>query len=379
MRKSFKYSATINKDCAANCFNIINLCRYLYNSALCQRIVVYNSTKKGLNFYNQCLELPALKKEFPEFKAVPSQTLQDVLNRLNKSFMGFFNRVKMGTDKAGFPRYRCKDQYHSFVLKQAGWKLEHSYLYVKNVGRFKLKLHRPIEGNIKTVTITQTPTGKWFVIFSCDNVPEKIYPEPTIFGVGIDVNLENFLTDSENGVVDNPRHFRNGEQYLRLCQRRLSRRKKSSNNRRDARLLVAKAHEHVCNQRQDFLHKIADTYVSTYGNIYVENLKIKNMIKNRHLSKSIADVAWGKFFEFVFYKAENAGRTLLKVSPHNTTQLCSRCGKIVPKTLKERVHDCKNCGLVLSRDHNSAINILKRGLGIEPLDANVEFQTSSVV
>ena len=293
--------------------------------------------------------------------------------------MGFFNRLKNGTDKAGFPRFRGRDRYHSFVLKQSGWKLEHSYLYVKNVGRFKLKLHRPIEGNIKTVTITQSQSGKWYVVFSCDNVPEKIYPDPTIFSVGIDVNLENFLTDSEGVVVKNPRHFRNGERYLRLCQRRLCRRKKGSNSRRNARLLLVKAHEHVSNQRQDFLHKIANTYVSTYGNIYVENLKIKNMIKNKHLSKSIADVSWGKFFELVSYKAEEAGRTLLKVKPHNTSQLCSKCGSIVPKTLKERVHKCQNCGLVLPRDHNSAINILKRGLGIEPLDANVGFLTPCVV
>ena len=379
MRKSFKYSATINKVCAANCLNIIDKCRWLYNSALSQRIVVYNSTKNGLNYYDQANQLPNLKNELPEFKAVPSQTLQDVLERLNKSFMGFFNRLKTGTDKAGFPRFRGRDRYHSFVLKQSGWKLEHSYLYVKNVGRFKLKLHRPIEGNIKTVTITQSQSGKWYVVFSCDNVPEKIYPDPTIFSVGIDVNLENFLTDSEGVVVKNPRHFRKGERYLRLCQRRLSRRKKGSNSRRNARLLLVKAHEHVSNQRQDFLHKIANTYVSTYCNIYVENLKIKNMIKNKHLSKSIADVSWGKFFELVSYKAEEAGRTLLKVKPHNTSQLCSKCGSIVPKTLKERVHKCQNCGLVLSRDHNSAINILKRGLGIEPLDANVGFLTPCVV
>ena len=292
--------------------------------------------------------------------------------------MGFFNRLKTGTDKAGFPRFRSRDRYHSFVLKQAGWKLEHSNLYVKNVGRFKLKLHRPIQGDIKTVTITQARTGKWFVVFSCDNVPEKIYPEPIHDSIGLDVNISNFLTDSEGVVVENLKYFRNGEKYLRLCQRRLSRRKKGSNSRRNARLLLVKAHEHVCNQRQDFLHKIANTYVSTYSNIYVENLKIKNMIKNKHLSKSIADVSWGKFFELVSYKAVEAGRTLLKVRPHNTSQLCSKCGNIVPKTLKERVHDCKNCGLVLTRDHNSAINILKRGLGIEPLGANVEHLSSCV-
>ena len=379
MRKSFKYSATLNKDSIANSLNVISLCRYLYNNALNQRITVYNSRKKGLNFFNQCLELPVLKRQLPEFKAVPSQTLQDVLKRLDKSFIGFFNRLKSGTDKAGFPRYRGVDRYHSFVLKQAGWKLEHSYLYIKNIGRFKLKLHRPIEGIIKTVTITQSRTGKWYVVFSCDNVPERVYDEPIKDAIGIDVNLDNYMTDSDGKVTENPRLFRVGGSYLSRCQRRLSRRKNGSQNRRDARLLLAKAYEHVTNQRLDFLHKLAKECVSNNSIICIEDLKIKNMIRNKHLSKSIADVSWGTFFEFVSYKAEEAGRKLIKVSPHNTSQLCSRCGNIVPKTLKERVHDCQNCGLVLTRDHNSAINILKRGLGIEPLDANVEFQTSSVV
>ena len=377
MRKAFKYSATLNKECKANSINIINKCRWLYNTALTQRITVYNSAKIGLNFYDQCLELPYLKKELPDFKTVPSQTLQDVLNRLNKSFLGFFNRLKLGTDKAGFPRYRGKDRYHSFTLKQAGWSLEHSNLYVKNVGRFKLKLHRPIQGDIKTVTITQSKTNKWYVVFSCDNVPERDYPDPIKDSVGLDVNLSNFLTDSEGNVVDNPKYFRNGSQYLRMCQRRLSRRKKGSKNRADARLLVAKAHEHVTNQRLDFLHNVANKYINMYESIYAENLKIKNMIKNRHLSKSIADVAWGKFFEIITYKAEEAGRELLKVNPYNTTQLCSRCGTYVHKDLKDRVHKC-SCGLVIDRDHNSAINILKRGLGMKPLGVNVEYLSSCV-
>ena len=297
---------------------------------------------------------------------------------MDKSFIGFFNRLKSGTDKAGFPRYRGVDRYHSFVLKQAGWKLEHSYLYIKNIGRFKLKLHRPIEGIIKTVTITQSRTGKWYVVFSCDNVPERVYDEPIKDAIGIDVNLDNYMTDSDGKVTEYPRLFRVGGSYLSRCQRRLSRRKNGSQNRRDARLLLAKAYEHVTNQRLDFLHKLAKECVSNNSIICIEDLKIKNMIRNKHLSKSIADVSWGKFFEFVSYKAEEAGRKLIKVSPHNTSQLCSRCGNIVPKTLKERVHDCPYCSLVLSRDHNSAINILKRGLGIEPSSANVEFLTSCV-
>ena len=288
MRKTFLYKAKINKHTEANCNRWLKICRTLYNLALEQRISIFRQYKKSISLYEQMLQLPELKEAFPEFKVVGSQCLQDVLQRVDRAFQGFFQRVKAKNGKAGFPRFKSKNRYDSFTLKQAGWKLEGRYLYIKNLGRFKLFLSRAVEGEIKTVTIKRTSTGKWFVAFSCDNVPVKEFPETTA-EIGIDVGINHFLVDSCGRCIENPKYFRCSEKLLRRRQRSLSRRKKGSNRRNKARILVAKAHEKVVNQRKDFLHKLANYYIEAFDSIYVEELNIKGMVRNRYLSKSIAD------------------------------------------------------------------------------------------
>ena len=285
--------------------------------------------------------------------------LQDVLERLDKAYKAFFRRVKQKGEKAGFPRFKGKDRYDSFTLKQAGWKLEGRYLTITRVGRFKLFLSRPILGYIKTITVRRTPSGKWLVAFSCDNVPERTAPfsDKT---VGIDVGIKSFSVDSDGGVVDNPKFFRKSEKLLRRRQRALARKKPGSMRRSKARVLVAKAHQKITNQRRDFLHKTANQYIQTYSTIKVESLKIRNMVSNRHFSKSISDASWGTFFELLSCKAGEAGRTVLRVNPKDTSQLCSGCGERVPKELSERTHRCPHCGLVANRDLNAALNIFSR-------------------
>jgi putative transposase len=282
------------------------------------------------------------------------------LQRLNRAFDAFFRRIKDKTEKAGFPRFRGKDRYDSFTLKQAGYKIEGRYLYITGIGKFKLYLSRPIEGDIKTVTIRHTSSGKWFVCFSCDNVPLKDISE-AIAEVGIDVGIKAFLVDSTGRSVENPKFFRQSERILRRRQRALARKIRGSRRRVKAKILVAKAHEKIVNQRKDFLHKVANFYIGAYRTIYVEALNIKGMVKNRHLSKSIADASWNKFFEFLSYKAVGAGRVVIKVNPRNTSQNCSQCGEKVKKSLSVRTHACPFCGLILDRDHNAAIVIKSRG------------------
>ncbi|WP_420266241.1 RNA-guided endonuclease InsQ/TnpB family protein [Candidatus Magnetominusculus dajiuhuensis] len=359
MRKTFIYKAKINKTTEANCLQWLELCRILYNIALSIRVFVYKQYRKTISMYDQLYQLPELKTEHPEFKAVGSQVLQEVLERLDKAYKSFFQRVKSGKGKAGFPRFKGFGRYDSFTLKQAGWKLDGRYLYIRNIGRFKLFLSRPIEGEIKTITVRRKSTG-WFVAFSCDNVPVKQYPE-TSKEVGIDVGIKSFLVDSEGNAVANPKYYRHGQKILRRRSRSLSRKKKGSHRRQKARVLVVKAHEKVANQRKDFLHKVANLYISLYAVICVEDLKIKNMIRNRHLSKSISDSAWGMFFEMLVAKAVEAGRQIIKVDPKGTSQLCSNCGEKVPKSLSVRMHKCPHCHIVLDRDENAAINILKGG------------------
>lgn len=365
MKKTFRYRMRLSKSAETNLKNHLELCRQLYNLALEQRITIWKNYRKSISTYGQSKQLPDLKKAFPEFKQVNSQALQDVIERLGKAFDGFFRRLKRG-QKPGFPRFRGYNRHDSVTLKQTGWKLEGKYLTITNIGKIKLFLSRPMEGEIKTVTICRTATGKWFVCFSCNNVAEKILPD-TGRETGIDVGIKSFCVNSEGKPVDNPKHFRTSENLLHRRQRSLSRKKRGSNRRKKARYLVAKTHEKVSNQRKDFLHKTANAYIQNYDTIYIEDLKIKNMVKNRHLSKSISDSSWGMFFNFLAYKAEEAGRRLVKINPNGTSQICSGCGKKVFKFLSVRTHRCPFCGLVLDRDHNAAINILRAGQALQAL------------
>jgi len=364
MRKIYLYRARINKQTEANCNQWLDLCKRLYNQSLEQRIKAYKEEKRSISVYEQMSQLPELKKTFHEFKIVGSQCLQDVLQRLDKAYKSFFQRVKQGNGKAGFPRFKSQNRYDSFTLKQAGWKLEGRYLYIRNVGKFKLFLSRPIEGKIKTVTIRRSSTDKWFVAFSCDNVPVKEV-QASNQEIGIDVGIKHFLVDSQGNSVENPKYFRQSEKLLRRRQRSLCRKKKGSNRRSKARLLVAKAHEKVSNQRKDFLHKVANAYIKGFQTIYIEDLNIKEMVKNRHLSKSISDSSWGMFFNLLSYKAEGAGRIVIKVPPHSTSQICSGCGEKVPKSLSVRIHHCPFCNLVLDRDLNASLNIFRVGQALQ--------------
>jgi len=197
-------------------------------------------------------------------------------------------------------------------------------------------------------------------------VPGKAFPE-TNREIGIDVGIKSFCVDSDGNVVENPKYLHESEILLRRRQRSLSRKKKGSNRRKKARELVARTHKKVSNQRKDFLHKTVNIYIQNYGTVYIEDLKIKNMVKNRHLSKSISDASWGMFFNIIAYKAEEAGRRVIKVIPNSTSQICSGCGEKVVKSLSTRTHRCPVCGLVLDRDYNAALNIKALGQRVQAL------------
>jgi len=359
MKKTFKYRIYGNRQTVNNANNWLELCRKLYNECLQFRIDIYKESKKSISCYEQMSLLPKIKQEYPEYKQVGSQVLQDVIQRLDRAYQAFFRRIK-NNEKAGFPRFKSKYRYDSFTLKQAGWKLENKCLTIRNIGRFKIKLSRPIEGIIKTTTIRRTQSDKWFVCFNCDDVPVRQFPD-TNKEVGIDVGIKNFAVDSEGGCIANPKYFSQSQKLLRMRQRKLARRKKGSNRRNKARILVAKVYEKISNQRNDFLHKLANSYIKDYKTIYIENLAIRNMVHNRYLSKSIMDASWGIFFGYLSYKAVEADRIVIKVKPQGTSQICSICGEIVPKTLSIRIHSCPNCGSIMDRDFNSSINIKKLG------------------
>jgi putative transposase len=360
VRKTYKYKLKPTPEQEWELGRVLGLCRWLYNTALEQRIVAYRRCGVTLTCYQQQAELPDLKAAFPEYAGIHSQVLQDVLARLDKTYQAFFRRIRVG-QTPGFPRFQGRNRYNSFTYKQFGngATLDNGFLVLSKIGRVAVRWSRPLEGAPKTVTINREADG-WYVCFSCADVPVQPL-SPTGQETGIDLGIEAFATLSSGTRIFHPGWYRKAERALKTAQRRVSRRKKGSNRRRKAVTLLAKAHQKVRRQRQDFHHKTALDLVQQNDVIYHENLQPANMVKNHHLAKSITDAGWGAFLIILTYKAACAGRRIVAVNPAYTSQTCSGCGVIVLKGLSVRWHSCPACGTSLHRDHNAAKNIERAG------------------
>lgn len=362
VRKSFLYRLYPHKNQSDKLSNLLDTARHLYNAALQERRDAWKSHRKSLNYYDQANELKELREYFPDVAQLNFSATQDILRRLDKSFKGFFRRIKNG-EKAGYPRFKGRDQFNSitFPTYGDGIKIKDGRLYIQNVGLVKIKIHRTLEGEVDTVAIKQA-CGKWYAVFS-DTVDVEPLPISNR-QVGIDVGLESFAVTSDGEYIENPRYLKKSQAELRVAQRKVARRKKGGYNRRKAINLLAKQHLKISNQRKDFLHKVARNIVDTYGYIAVEKLQIRNMLDNHCLARSISDASWGKFLSILSYKAEYAGRRFTQVNPNGTSQTCSNCGFKVPKDLSVRIHNCPNCGVSLHRDYNSALNVLALGRSV---------------
>jgi len=367
MKKTFKYRIKANRKTIQNAEKWLWLCRSLYNNFLEERIRAYKKQGKSISCYTQMRKLPSLKRKFPEYKKVNSQTLQDVVQRLDRAYQNFFRRIKNG-EKPGFPRFKGENRYDSFTLKQTGYRLQGRHLFIKNIGRFKIFLSRPIEGDIKTVTIQKNSSGRWYASFSCDNVSSRPLPR-TGKSIGIDVGCRSFLTTSNGEEIENPRFLQRAQNLLIKRQRKLSHKKKGSNRRNKMRILVAKAHEKVFNQRRDFHFKVAKKLLEANDAVFIEDM---NHFKSyRALNRSMRDVAWFNFFNILVFKAAEAGKQVIKVPAKNTSQICSGCGRMVPKDLSVHTHSCPFCGLVIDRDINAARNILRLGQSLQGAETSV--------
>lgn len=336
--------------------------RLLYNAMLEQRRLAHRGHGVSLSRFDQERQLSDART-LPEYMGVYSHAVQDVARRVDLAFQGFFRRVKAG-EKPGYPRFKTRGRYDSLSYKQPGngcVKIEDNRVSFSKLAKdVRFFQHRPIQGTIQTVTAKRR-AGKWYVLFSCKDVP----PDPKLKAgegeVGVDVGLTTFATLSNGEGVPNPRYAKKAQARLRAAQRHLSRRKLCSNRRRKAKGVVARQYEHVRRQRRDHHFKVARDLVQRYGFIAVEDLQIQDMMQGpRGLARSIADAGWGQFMDILSDKAEEAGSTVVRVNPRGTTQECSGCGVVVPKTLRDRVHHCVACGLVESRDINAAKNILQR-------------------
>ena len=355
-RLAYKFRLYPTKAQAALLDAQLNTCRHLYNRFLAERKDAWEQEERSVGYYEQKRHIPVWKLDSPFLPNVYSQVLQDVCKRVDLAFQAFFRRVKAGEDP-GYPRFRGRGWYDSLTYPQYGYgcALKDGNLRLSKIGDVKINLHRPIVGDIKTCTVRRL-NGKWFACFSVDVEAEPLPASRE--RIGIDVGLENFATLSDGSKIANPRFFRREEKALAKSQRKLSKQPKGSKERRKARKVVARVHERIRNRRHDFVHQTARRLVNKYGVIAVEDLNVKGMVQNHCLAKSIADASWSMFRSVLAHKAANAGRLVEAVEPAYTSQDCSKCGFRAKKKLSERVHSCPNCGLVLNRDHNAAINIL---------------------
>jgi putative transposase len=356
VRKTLKYKLipTLTQEWGLG--RVLGLCRALYNTGLEQRITAWRRARVSVSRFQQEAALKDIRAEMPEYAAIHSHVLQDVLARLDKTYQAFFRRVKAGA-KAGFPRYQGRDRWHSFTYKEFGdgARLDNGFLFLSNLGRIAVRWSRPFEGTPKTVTLSREADG-WYVRFSCAAVPVQPLPA-TGQGTRIDLGIEAFATLSNGTRIFSPGWYRKAERMLKMAHRRVSRRKKGSHRRRKAVALLAKAHQQVKRQRQDFHHKTALALVRAHDVIYHEDLQTANMLKTHHLAKSISDAGWSQFLNILAYKAACADRRVVAVNPAFTSQICSGCSIKVQKGLSVRWHVCPDCGASLHRDHNAAKNI----------------------
>jgi putative transposase len=357
-RKTFKFRLYPNRPQREKLTTTLDLCRELYNAGLQERIEAWKC-RTPVRVFDQINQLPDIKAIRPEVAGVFSQVLQDTLRRLDHTYQAFFARVKRG-QKAGFPRFKGRHRYDSFTYPQSGFELG-GKLQLSKIGNIKIKQHRAIEGEIKTLTIRRE-AGCWYACFSVEYEPTRMPANGS--SIGIDVGLEAFATMSDGTRVENHRYYQAAQAKLRRAQRKVARRpKKTSKHRHKAILLLQKAHQHIANQRKDFQHKLSTKLVQKFGMIAVEDLNSKGLSAGI-LAKAVHDVGWSSFLHMLAYKAENAGRQVIRVDPKYTSQECPNCHALQKKSLSERVHRC-DCGLTMGRDHAAALVILGRGLRLQ--------------
>jgi putative transposase len=359
VRKTFKYRLyPTAKQAALLDDQLAEACR-LFNAALQERRDAWKMGKTAITYSQQSKQLADIRAA-GDLALANFSSCQDVLRRVDRTFHAFFRRVR-AKQKAGYPRFKALSRFHSYTFPKYGngCKLRaNNKLYIMGIGELKVKLHRPVAGQIKTVTLKKS-CGKWEVCFSV------IVPSPAPLpaagnATGIDLGITSFAVLSDGTAINNPRYYQTAHAKLRRLQRRVCRRKKASNRRRKAVKHLQRVHQHIRNQRRDFHHQVSSTLVKHYDFIAYEALTIKRLARSR-IAKPIADVGWGSFLMMLSDKAAEAGREIVAVNPYGTSQRCI-CGTAVPKLLHNRWHYCPGCQLSIPRDQAAALEILRLGL-----------------
>ena len=357
--RAYKYRAYPTKEQEVLLTKHFGCSRWIYNYALDKKIKSYQQEKKSLSRFEIQKDLPALKKaEGTEWlKEVNSQTLQASLENLDKAFTKFFR------DKNGFPNFKSKhDNRQSFSVPQNGivYFETNTISLPKFQKPIKCKLHRKFNGKSKTVTVSKTPTGKYFisVLVEVNEELPALKPIDENKAVGVDLGIKTFATLSNGVEIENPKHLKRSLEKLKALQRKVSKKQRGSSNRKKAVKRLAVLHEKVANQRIDFLHKTTHYLVSNYDTICLETLRASNMIKNHKLAQALSDISIGKFNEILEYKAEWNGVNILRIGQFEPSSRMCTCG-IINKELKlsDRIWTCNSCGVKHDRDYLASNNI----------------------
>jgi len=358
MLKAYKYKLNPNKEQIEMFEKHFGSVRFVYNWGLEKKTKTYQETGETITSHQLITTLPELKEENPWLREVNSQCIQMSLRNLDNAYTRFFR------EKKGFPKFKSKyNPRQSFQCPQScSVDFDKSTLNLPKIKKIKVIFHRKFDGDIRTVTISRTPSGKYYASILVETrIEAPIKPElDKNDAVGIDMGLKDFLVASDGDKIANPRHLKKSEKQLIKLQRRLSKKAKGSKNRNKQKYKVAKLHDKITNQRKDFLHKTSYQIVhKNHGTICIEDLCVKGMVKNHKLAKSISDVGWGMFSGFLRYKSEWYGKNLLDIGRFEpSSKMCSVCGHIKSDLkLSDREWTCSKCRTKHDRDINASINI----------------------